>query len=143
MKSLNNLAVALRDEGDLAGAVGLVERVLAIRRSCWVASGHGEDTNHRATRKAGRPSGGTVVYERALAIYQQALGPEHPTTASALYGLAVQSQGNFAKAIPLYERALTRKIAWARASLDGHQPPQPLERSSIRALLSLPLLERA
>ena len=46
--------------------------------------------------------------ERALAIREKALGPEHPDTATSLNNLAVlhQDQGDLAGARPLYERAL-------------------------------------
>ncbi len=46
--------------------------------------------------------------QRALAIREKALGPEHPDVATSLNGLALlyQAQGNFAAAEPLYQRAL-------------------------------------
>ena len=68
--SLNNLALLLQDQGDLAGA--------------------------------------RALYERALAIREKALGPEHPDTAKSLNNLAVllQAQGDLAGARPLFERAL-------------------------------------
>ena len=46
--------------------------------------------------------------ERALAIVEEALGPEHPNTASSLNNLArlLQDQGDLAGARPLLERAL-------------------------------------
>ena len=49
--------------------------------------------------------------ERALAITEKALGPEHPTTATSLNNLAglLQDQGDLAAARPLYERALAIK----------------------------------
>jgi tetratricopeptide (TPR) repeat protein len=48
------------------------------------------------------------LYERALAIREKVLGPEHPDTATSLAGLAVllQDQGDLVGARPLYERAL-------------------------------------
>ena len=48
------------------------------------------------------------LYERALAIAEKALGPEHPNTATSLNNLAelYRSQGRYDKAEPLYERAL-------------------------------------
>jgi tetratricopeptide (TPR) repeat protein len=57
----------------------------------------------RATYLAARP-----LLERALAIYEQVLGPEHPETASSLHNLALllQAQGDLAGARPLFERAL-------------------------------------
>ena len=46
--------------------------------------------------------------ERALAICEKALGPEHPHTATSLNNLAclLQAQGDLAGARPLFERAL-------------------------------------
>jgi tetratricopeptide (TPR) repeat protein len=48
------------------------------------------------------------LFERALAIRETALGPEHPDTAVSLNNLAglLQAQGDFAAARPLFERAL-------------------------------------
>jgi tetratricopeptide (TPR) repeat protein len=48
------------------------------------------------------------LFERALAIHETALGPEHPNTATALNNLAflLQAQGDYTRARPLYERAL-------------------------------------
>ena len=48
------------------------------------------------------------LYQRALAIMEKALGPEHPNTATALNNLAwlYQATGAYAKAEPLFERAL-------------------------------------
>ncbi len=48
------------------------------------------------------------LYQRALAIYEQALGPEHPDTARSLNNLAIlyDDQGKYEQAEPLYQRAL-------------------------------------
>ena len=48
------------------------------------------------------------LFERALAINEKALGPEHPDTATSLNNLAslLQAQGDLAGARPLLERAL-------------------------------------
>ncbi len=48
------------------------------------------------------------LFERALAISEKALGPEHPTTAASLNNLAnlLRYQGDLAGARPLYERAV-------------------------------------
>jgi tetratricopeptide (TPR) repeat protein len=48
------------------------------------------------------------LYERALAIREKVLGPEHPNTARSLNNLALllDNQGNYEEARPLYERAL-------------------------------------
>jgi tetratricopeptide (TPR) repeat protein len=48
------------------------------------------------------------LFERALAIREKALGPEHLDTATSLNNLAglLQDQGELASARPLLERAL-------------------------------------
>ena len=48
------------------------------------------------------------LYERALAIREKALGPQHADTATSLNNLAslYRAMGDYAKALPLYERAL-------------------------------------
>jgi tetratricopeptide (TPR) repeat protein len=48
------------------------------------------------------------LYQRALHIREQSLGPEHPDVAYPLNGLAIlyQEQGKSAEAEPLYQRAL-------------------------------------
>jgi tetratricopeptide (TPR) repeat protein len=48
------------------------------------------------------------LYERALAIKEKVLGPDHPDTAYSAGRLAIvlQMQGNFVEARVLYERAL-------------------------------------
>jgi tetratricopeptide (TPR) repeat protein len=49
------------------------------------------------------------LYQRALAIREQVLGPQHPDTALSLNNLAFlyYNQGKYAEAEPLYQRALT------------------------------------
>jgi len=49
-----------------------------------------------------------LLFERAIAISDKALGPEDPLTAKGLNNLArlLQSQGDLAGAQPLHERAL-------------------------------------
>ena len=53
-------------------------------------------------------TGARPLIERALAIREKALGPEHPDTATSLNNLAflLREQGDLAGARPLYERAL-------------------------------------
>ena len=47
-------------------------------------------------------------YQRALAIYEKALGPDHPNVATSLNNLALlyNTQGQYGQAEPLYLRAL-------------------------------------
>jgi tetratricopeptide (TPR) repeat protein len=53
-------------------------------------------------------SEGRLLFERALAIREKVLGPEHPDTATSLNNLALllKSYGELTTARPLYERAL-------------------------------------
>ncbi len=48
------------------------------------------------------------LYQRALAIWEKQVGPEHPNTAANLNNLALlyQAQGKYEQAEPLYQRAL-------------------------------------
>ncbi|MCI0490795.1 MAG: tetratricopeptide repeat protein, partial [Blastocatellia bacterium] len=48
------------------------------------------------------------LYERALAIEEKALGPDHPSVATSLNNLSslYESKGDYAKAEPLYQRVL-------------------------------------
>jgi hypothetical protein len=67
-----------------------------------------------ASYTAARP-----LLERALATCEEALGAEHPITATSLNNLAVllQDQGDFAGARPLFERALA---IWEKALGPDH-----------------------
>ena len=49
-----------------------------------------------------------LLLEKALAIHEKSLGPEHPDVAQSLNNLAAlyNSQGQYAQAEPLYQRAL-------------------------------------
>ena len=51
------------------------------------------------------------LYQRALKIYEKALGPDHPYTAAILNNLAdlYDQKGDYAKAEPFYQRALKIK----------------------------------
>jgi tetratricopeptide (TPR) repeat protein len=53
-------------------------------------------------------TGAQPAYERALAIRERALGPDHPDVATSLNNLAAlyYAQGRYAAAEPLYQRAL-------------------------------------
>ena len=104
--SLNNLALLLQDQGDLAGARPLHERALAIREKA-LGPNHpdtAESLNNLALllQDQGDLAAARPLFERALAIYQQALGPEHPSTAAGLNNLALlmQAQGDLARRSP-------------------------------------------
>jgi tetratricopeptide (TPR) repeat protein len=59
--------------------------------------------NNRAEHTEAQP-----LYQRALAIREKVLGPEHPYVATSLNNLAelYRAQGRYAEAQPLYQRAL-------------------------------------
>ena len=70
------------------------------------------------------------LYERALALREQALGPSHPDTATSLNNLAVlyAYQGDFDRALPLIERALVIRVrALGAQHPDTIQTQQSLE----------------
>jgi tetratricopeptide (TPR) repeat protein/transcriptional regulator with XRE-family HTH domain len=52
---------------------------------------------------------GEPIYQKALALHERLLGPDHPKIAQTLSGLAslYREQGKYAQAEPLYQRALT------------------------------------
>ena len=100
--------------------------------------------NGRGAYAAARP-----LKERALAIYEQVLGPEHPDTATSLNNLALllEAQGDLAGAQPLFERAL----AIDEKVLGPEHPDTATPLSNLALLLKAqgdlprawPLIERA
>jgi tetratricopeptide (TPR) repeat protein len=56
----------------------------------------------------GRYADAEPLYKRALAVWEKALGPDHPDVATALNNLAqlYKDQGSYEDAEPLYKRAL-------------------------------------
>ena len=89
------------------------------------------------------------LHERALAICEKALGPDHPDTATSLNNLAVllRAQGDFAAARPLFERAL----AICEKALGPDHPNTAASLNNLAVLLraqgdfaaARPLFERA
>ncbi|MGZ3458885.1 MAG: CHAT domain-containing protein, partial [Archangium sp.] len=89
------------------------------------------------------------LFERALAIWEAALGKNHPDVARTLNNLALlyANQGNYARAEPLYERAL----AIYEAALDKNHPDVALTLNNLALLRlaqqhladALPLFTRA
>ena len=75
------------------------------------------------------------LYERALAISEKALGPDHPDTAARLNNLAslLHAQGDFAAARPLYERALATR----ERALGPDHPNTATSLGSLGALLQV------
>ena len=73
-------------------------------------------------------AGARSYYQRALAICQKALGPDHPDTARSLnnLGALLRAQGDLAGAQPYYERALAinEKALGSGSSAHGAEPEQ-------------------
>jgi hypothetical protein len=76
----------------------------------------GSYSHGRAAYSAARP-----LFERALAICEKELGPEHPSAIRSLNNLAglLEDQGDLAGARPLFERAL----AICEKELGREHPP--------------------
>ena len=82
----------------------------------------------------GRPRGRAASHERALAIREKALGPEHPDTALSLSNLArvLRDLGEFPEAERLFERATA---IGDRALGSGHPLTQRFKSHYARLLL--------
>ncbi len=110
--SLDNLAMLLQSQGDLAGARPMHERALAIREKS-LGSEHpdtaGSLNNLAILLQNQREfAGARPLFERALAIIEKARGPEHPGTATILNNLSslLFTQRQFSAALPHIERAV-------------------------------------
>jgi CHAT domain-containing protein/Tfp pilus assembly protein PilF len=77
--------------------------------------------NHLAElyRAKGEYARAEPLYQRALAIWEKALGPNHPNVAQSLNNLAAlyRAKGEYARAEPLYQRALA---IWEKALGPNH-----------------------
>ena len=105
--SLNNLGAVLRAQGDLEGARGYYERALAIREKALgadhpdvatslnnlgalaYAQGDLEGARGYLERAQGDLEGARGYHERALAIWEKALGADHPDVATSLNNLGL------------------------------------------------------
>ncbi len=72
------------------------------------AAGRVLNRTGRYLRERGRFAEAERLHERALAICERALGPDHPEVARSLLavGIVHRELGRYAEALPLYERAL-------------------------------------
>jgi tetratricopeptide (TPR) repeat protein len=111
--NLNDLALLLRDQGDLARARPLLERALAIYEEVL-----GPEHPYTATSLQNLAAllhnqrdlaGARPLKERALEIRMKVLGPQHPDTAVSLndLGWLLSDQGDLPAAKTLFGRALT------------------------------------
>jgi tetratricopeptide (TPR) repeat protein len=119
MVSLNNLAVLLQDQGNLAAARPLYERALDIREKV-LGPEHPDtaislDNLALLLQEQGDLAAARSLFERALSISEKVLGPDHPDTAIELGNLAVllgdlgevdEAEQLLRRAIGIYERTL-------------------------------------
>lgn len=92
---------------------------IVIMATLMVSSAFARDANKVDTineqvtqlRKDGKHSIAAPIAERALALAQRELGPDHPSTFTSLSNLAsvYQAQGRYNQAEPLFERALAER----------------------------------
>jgi tetratricopeptide (TPR) repeat protein len=71
-------------------------------------------------RAQGRYAEAEPLYQRSLAIREQALGAEHPDVAQSLNNLAelYRAQGRYAEAEPLYARSLAIEQSPKKSNLE-------------------------
>jgi len=109
--TLNNLTNMLRSGGDIAGALPLQERAVAIlekTRPRHPSLANGLSLLAMLRESMGEHVEARRLHERALAIQEETLGPGHLVVANSLSLLAavLQAQGDYAGARPPFERAL-------------------------------------
>jgi nucleoside phosphorylase/tetratricopeptide (TPR) repeat protein len=152
-RTLGNLGILAREQGDLAGAKALQERALRIKEKAYgpehpaVASTLGN--LGLLAQDQGDLAGARALQERALRIEEKAYGPDHPAVARTLgnLGWVTLEQGDPAEARQLYERALGIK---ERVCGPGH-PEVAITLTDLGKLLArvgepeqvAPLVERA
>jgi tetratricopeptide (TPR) repeat protein len=110
--AMQDLAVALRKQGDLVGARDLQEKVLAVRKRA-LGSDH-IDTLAAMNNLAqtlyvqGDRTAAHELQGNVLALSRRVLGEEHPNTLSSMQGFAVmlRARGDFPGARDLQEQVL-------------------------------------
>src|SRR5262245_2454745 len=104
-KAVAAIGLAIWAQGEAAGAQS------GKLRAAAPATESAEALNTEAIRlyQAGHYAEAVPLAQRALALREKALGPDHPEVGTALNNLALlyQSQGRYAEAEPLYRRSLT------------------------------------
>ena len=82
--------------------------VTAQEQEAQLAEANRLDQQVTQLYQAGRYAEAVPLAQKALAIREKALGPEHPDMATTLNNLALlyQAQGDYGRAAPLYQRSL-------------------------------------
>lgn len=92
-----------------------------------------------AAYDAGRYDEALPLLQRALAIHESTLGPEHSSTTTSLNNLAevLEAQGRYGEAEPLYRRALTIRESIIREGDLGEYYPESISTLNRFALASM------
>ena len=127
LTSMNNLAVTLRNQGDLAGARALEDQALAVRRRV-LGEEHPDTLTSmsnlaEALSSQGDLAGARKLQDQALAVRRRVLGEEHPDTLNSMNNLAstLWSQGDLVGARVLEDQALA-----VRRRVLGEEHPDTL-----------------
>ena len=110
--SLNNLAVLLQDQSNLAAARPLFERALAIRETAFgpehLVTATSLNNLVLLLQVQGNLAAALPLSRRALAIFEARRGPDHHETATCLHYLARlhRDMGDLAAALTVHRRAL-------------------------------------
>jgi tetratricopeptide (TPR) repeat protein len=115
------LAVRPLEKDAAAGRyeIRIIELRHATEQDRALAEAHKLFNESVSLRDQGKYAEAIQLAERALAIWEKALGPEHPNVANSLNNLALvhYNKGDYAKAEPLYQRALA---IWEKALGSEH-----------------------
>src|SRR5262249_31295346 len=118
----------LREAGSARQRDGRTTAVSGLRQRCGGTATYGYEPQQPRRPASGRGdlAGARPLFERALAVREKALGPEHPGTAESLNNLAVlpQAEGDLAGARPLFECALAIHKKVPRQIAISHASPQ-------------------
>jgi tetratricopeptide (TPR) repeat protein len=127
LASMNDLALTLLVQGDLARAQTLFEQALAARREV-LGERHPDTLTSMndlaaALHAQGDVAGARALLEQVLAVFRELLGERHPDTLHSMNNLAetLYAQGDVARAQTLHTQVLA-----ARRKLLGERHPDTL-----------------
>ena len=133
LATMNNLALAYLDHGQLAGAQELLDKILPIQQ-------RGLGSQHPGTLNTmqnlantylgqGNPAEAQKRYEELLSLRRRVLGPEHPDTLRTMHNLAIVCSGTVST-------RTSRSIRRSCSQLRFRWGPRPLPRRN-RAIAEL------
>jgi tetratricopeptide (TPR) repeat protein len=110
------LADKLRARGKVDEAIAVYRRAVELKPDD--AAAHVLIAS--ALRGQNKPDEAIAMYRRGLALWEKALGPDHPATLTTMNNLALayEDAGELGKALPLFEQTLEK----VRAKLGPDQP---------------------